>query len=190
MLLCSSGHADPNVQANASATLAEASNWERRGVIERVGRRGTLHIHWSKTLPTRRREILLPADLSRQHRRPIRSDTKGTLIVAIAHGRLKLQPATRTAQLPDQGELLRGGNSTGVTNLGFELGPKRLEMLREIVHGGWFIVAKVVAEKPPVEPKLMDGRENKYRFVRYQDAHLRHRLGHAARARRGHRGHD
>ena len=34
-------------------------------------------------------------------------------------------------------------------------------------HGPWFIVAKVVAEKPPVEPKLMDGRENKYRFVRY-----------------------
>jgi hypothetical protein len=29
------------------------------------------------------------------------------------------------------------------------------------------IVCKVVAEKPPVEPKLMDGRENKYRFVRY-----------------------
>jgi thiamine pyrophosphate-dependent acetolactate synthase large subunit-like protein len=34
-------------------------------------------------------------------------------------------------------------------------------------RGPWFIVAKVVAEKPPVEPKLMDGRENKYRFVRY-----------------------
>jgi sulfopyruvate decarboxylase subunit beta len=33
--------------------------------------------------------------------------------------------------------------------------------------GPWVIVAKVVAEKPPVEPKLMDGRENKYRFVRY-----------------------
>ena len=26
------------------------------------------------------------------------------------------------------------------------------------------------AEKPPVEPKLMDGRENKYRFVRYIEA--------------------
>jgi hypothetical protein len=25
----------------------------------------------------------------------------------------------------------------------------------------------VVSETPPVEPKLMDGRENKYRFVRY-----------------------
>jgi len=33
--------------------------------------------------------------------------------------------------------------------------------------GPWIIVCKVVAEKPPVEPKLMDGRENKYRFVRY-----------------------
>jgi thiamine pyrophosphate-dependent acetolactate synthase large subunit-like protein len=34
-------------------------------------------------------------------------------------------------------------------------------------NGPWVIVAKVVAEKPPVQPKLMDGRENKYRFVRY-----------------------
>jgi sulfopyruvate decarboxylase subunit beta len=34
-------------------------------------------------------------------------------------------------------------------------------------NGPWVIVAKIVAEKPPVEPKLMDGRENKYRFVRY-----------------------
>jgi thiamine pyrophosphate-dependent acetolactate synthase large subunit-like protein len=33
--------------------------------------------------------------------------------------------------------------------------------------GPWVIVCKVVSEKPPVEPKLMDGRENKYRFVRY-----------------------
>jgi sulfopyruvate decarboxylase subunit beta len=34
-------------------------------------------------------------------------------------------------------------------------------------NGPWVIVAKVAAEKPPVQPKLMDGRENKYRFVRY-----------------------
>ncbi len=29
------------------------------------------------------------------------------------------------------------------------------------------IVAKVTPESPDVVPKLMDGRENKYRFVRY-----------------------
>jgi sulfopyruvate decarboxylase subunit beta len=34
-------------------------------------------------------------------------------------------------------------------------------------NGPWVIVAKVAPEKPPVDPKLMDGRENKYRFVRY-----------------------
>jgi sulfopyruvate decarboxylase subunit beta len=33
--------------------------------------------------------------------------------------------------------------------------------------GPCVIVAKVESEIPKVEPKLMDGRENKYRFVRY-----------------------
>jgi hypothetical protein len=47
----------------------------------------TIHIPWSKTSPTRRREILLPADPSQQHRRPIRSETKATLIAVIAQGR-------------------------------------------------------------------------------------------------------
>ncbi|HEY7298403.1 MAG TPA: thiamine pyrophosphate-dependent enzyme [Xanthobacteraceae bacterium] len=49
----------------------------------------------------------------------------------------------------------------------------RIEEFKEIAakalagKGPWVIVCKVAAEKPPVEPKLMDGRENKYRFVRY-----------------------
>ncbi|HEX3336512.1 MAG TPA: thiamine pyrophosphate-dependent enzyme [Jatrophihabitans sp.] len=34
-------------------------------------------------------------------------------------------------------------------------------------NGPCVIVAKVASEIPKVEPKLMDGRENKYRFVRY-----------------------
>ncbi len=33
--------------------------------------------------------------------------------------------------------------------------------------GPWVIVARVTPETEPVGPKLMDGRENKYRFVRY-----------------------
>ena len=49
----------------------------------------------------------------------------------------------------------------------------RIEDFKEVAakalagQGPWVLVCKVVAEKPPVEPKLMDGRENKYRFVRY-----------------------
>jgi sulfopyruvate decarboxylase subunit beta len=33
--------------------------------------------------------------------------------------------------------------------------------------GPWFVVAKVSGDSEPSPPKLMDGRENKYRFVRY-----------------------
>jgi thiamine pyrophosphate-dependent acetolactate synthase large subunit-like protein len=58
-------------------------------------------------------------------------------------------------------------NAVGVRAIGeFE------EVARKAIagNGPWVIVCKVVAEKPPVEPKLMDGRENKYRFVRYIEA--------------------
>ncbi|HLQ91283.1 MAG TPA: thiamine pyrophosphate-dependent enzyme [Xanthobacteraceae bacterium] len=60
--------------------------------------------------------------------------------------------------------------SAGISNA-FEV--RKIEDFTAVItkalagRGPWFIVAKVVAEKPPVEPKLMDGRENKYRFVRY-----------------------
>lgn len=38
---------------------------------------------------------------------------------------------------------------------------------RALAGGPSVIVAKVTKESPDVAPKLMDGRENKYRFVRY-----------------------
>jgi len=41
---------------------------------------------------------------------------------------------------------------------------------RALAGGPSLIVAKVTPESPDVEPKLMDGRENKYRFVRYVEA--------------------
>jgi thiamine pyrophosphate-dependent acetolactate synthase large subunit-like protein len=60
--------------------------------------------------------------------------------------------------------------SAGIANA-FEI--REIEDFTEIVaralagNGPWVLVCKILAEKPPVEPKLMDGRENKYRFVRY-----------------------
>jgi thiamine pyrophosphate-dependent acetolactate synthase large subunit-like protein len=60
--------------------------------------------------------------------------------------------------------------SAGIANA-FEI--REIEDFRDIVaralagNGPWVLVCKVESEKPPVEPKLMDGRENKYRFVRY-----------------------
>ena len=46
-----------------------------------------LHVPWHKAPPTRRREILLPDNIQPQYARPIRSETRATLVAAIARGR-------------------------------------------------------------------------------------------------------
>ena len=50
------------------------------------GRQTTLQVPWCKGPPTRRREILLPA-AARHDVRPMRAETRATLLTAIAHGR-------------------------------------------------------------------------------------------------------
>jgi site-specific DNA recombinase len=47
----------------------------------------TLHIPWRKPPSKRRREILLPDRAESQHVRPIRAETRATLVAAIARGR-------------------------------------------------------------------------------------------------------
>jgi sulfopyruvate decarboxylase subunit beta len=74
---------------------------------------------------------------------------------------------TATAGRTNLVEVARGAgirNSVGVSTIEDYTATAKQAIAGD---GPWVIVAKVVAEKPPVEPKLMDGRENKYRFVRY-----------------------
>ena len=47
--------------------------------------------HWQRTISTRRREILLPEGTSPKHARPIRSETRATLVASIARGRRWLE---------------------------------------------------------------------------------------------------
>jgi site-specific DNA recombinase len=59
---------------------------------ERTNRKGaravkTLRVPWHKAPSKRRREILLPDALDPQHARPIRSETRATLVASIARGR-------------------------------------------------------------------------------------------------------
>lgn len=67
-------------------------------------------------------------------------------------------------------DLVAVGKGAGIEK---SVGVDTIEQFTEVAqkavagNGPWLIVANVVAEKPPVKPKLMDGRENKYRFVRY-----------------------
>ena len=48
---------------------------------------GALHIPWQKPPSKRRREILLPGGIPPVHARPIRSETRATLVASIARGR-------------------------------------------------------------------------------------------------------
>jgi DNA invertase Pin-like site-specific DNA recombinase len=63
--------------------LAQAQNAEG----QRTEANEVLHVPWRKTPSTRRREILLPASNANQNIRPIRSETRATLVVSIARGR-------------------------------------------------------------------------------------------------------
>src|SRR5712672_3719700 len=95
----------------------------------------TLHIPWSKTPPTRRREILLPADPSQQHRRPIRSETKATLIAAIAQGRRWLKeliedPAATTESIANS-----TGCSTRKVNMTISLAFLAPDLVKAAIDG-------------------------------------------------------
>jgi len=54
----------------------------------------TLHVPWHKTASTRRREILLSGPTPPQDSRPIRSETRATLVASIARGRNWLEELT------------------------------------------------------------------------------------------------
>ena len=56
---------------------------------KRAGAEGTLLVPWQKTPSTRRHEILLlgPGPSKGQNARPIRSETRATLVASIARGR-------------------------------------------------------------------------------------------------------
>lgn len=53
----------------------------------RAANNGALQVPWHKTLSTRRREILMPDNIQPKDVRPIRSETRATLVASIARGR-------------------------------------------------------------------------------------------------------
>jgi site-specific DNA recombinase len=66
-----------------SIQLTQAQKQKRK----RTRAEGNLLVPWQKPPSTRRREILVPATASIQGARPIRSETRATLVASIARGR-------------------------------------------------------------------------------------------------------
>jgi len=65
------------LKAEASSDPPNAANNDRL----------VLRVPWRKTSMRRRRDIIAPASLPAHNRRPIRAETRATLVAAIARGR-------------------------------------------------------------------------------------------------------
>jgi site-specific DNA recombinase len=59
----------------------------------------TLHVPWRKPPPKRRREILIPDAIEPRNARPIRAETRATLVAAIARGRRWLKELVDNASI-------------------------------------------------------------------------------------------
>jgi site-specific DNA recombinase len=66
---------------------------------KKTAARTLLRVPWQRTSLTRRREILLPEGMPLQHARPIRSETRATLVSAVARGRRWLDELARNASI-------------------------------------------------------------------------------------------
>ena len=74
----------------------------QKATRQKSGMQGALQVPWKKITSMRRREILAPDGIPPQHARPIRSETRATLVASIARGRRWLNEliadATTTAE--------------------------------------------------------------------------------------------
>src|SRR5215204_5583301 len=94
-----------------------------------------LRVPWQPSSSTRRREILVPDSVSAQHVRPIRSETRATLVASIARGRRWLdqlisEPAATTESIAD-----REGCSARKINMTISLAFLAPDLVKAAIEG-------------------------------------------------------
>lgn len=104
------------VEVHAEQLVIELA---RTGNADRSSSRAdhTLRIPWRKTALKRHREILVPSDISARSSRPIRSETRATLVSSIARGRLWLNELMSDATTTTQAIAKREGCSVRKVNM-------------------------------------------------------------------------
>ena len=96
---------------------------------------GALRVPWQKTLSTRRREILLPEGMPPQHARPIRSETRATLVTAIARGRLWLDELTTDPSVTTESIAKREDCSIRKVNMTISLAFLAPDLVKAAIDG-------------------------------------------------------
>ena len=95
----------------------------------------TLNVPWRKTPVTRRREILLPASDPPHHVRPIRSETRATLIASIARGRRWLNELVEDANANVERIAKREGCSVRQVNMTISLAFLAPDLVKAAIEG-------------------------------------------------------
>ena len=107
---------------------------------ERTNRKGaravkTLRVPWHKTPSKRRREILLPDALDPQHARPIRSETRATLVASIARGRRWLNELVNDAKASVESIAKRERCSVRQVNMTISLAFVAPDLVKAAIEG-------------------------------------------------------
>jgi site-specific DNA recombinase len=111
--------------------LAQAQKTNREGTEEV----NTVCVPWKKTPSTRRREMLVPDAVDPQHARPIRSETRATLVASIARGRRWLNELTSEKTASAESIANREGCSVRKVNMTISLAFLAPDLVKAAIGG-------------------------------------------------------
>jgi site-specific DNA recombinase len=94
-----------------------------------------LQVPWQKTASTRRREIILPEGAATQQVRPIRSETRATLVASIARGRRWLNELIAEATATTESIAEREGCSVRKVNMTISLAFLAPDLVKAAIDG-------------------------------------------------------
>jgi site-specific DNA recombinase len=94
-----------------------------------------LHVPWHKPPSKRRREILLPAEIQPQGARPIRSETRATLVASIAQGRRWLDELIADSTADVESIAKRAGCSIRKVNMTISLAFLAPDLVKAAIEG-------------------------------------------------------
>jgi site-specific DNA recombinase len=121
------------VEVHAEQLVIKLAQADETGRAPRVNH--TLRVPWRKSALKRHREILLPSGISAQSTRPIRSETRATLVTSIARGRLWLDELMSDAMATSQAIAKREGCSIRKVNMTVSLAFLAPNLVKAAIEG-------------------------------------------------------
>jgi site-specific DNA recombinase len=102
---------------------------------QEAGDKNILEVPWQKTTSTRRREALLPEGAAPRQVRPIRSETRATLVASIARGRRWLDELVADATATTESIAKREGCSARKVNMTISLAFLAPDLVKAAIDG-------------------------------------------------------